>query len=96
MTHDTTTVAADTITERVRERYAQAAQRVQAGGGGCCASMGADDPITRDLYDAAEMEGLPEEAAASPSPTWWPTGRCPRRCTATWRRGLDASPGRWR
>src|SRR5919201_2401555 len=62
MTQDTTTVAADTLTERVRTRYAQAAQRVQAGGGGCCASMGADDPITRDLYDAAETEGLPEEA----------------------------------
>src|ERR687888_2347290 len=62
MTQDTTTVAADTITERVHERYAQAAQRVQAGGGGCCASVGADDPITRDLYDAAETEGLPEEA----------------------------------
>src|SRR5947209_836823 len=62
MTQDTATVAANTITERVRERYAQAAQRVQAGGGGCCARMGADDPITRDLYDAAETEGLPEEA----------------------------------
>jgi hypothetical protein len=24
--------------------------------------MGADDAITRDLYDAAETEGLPEEA----------------------------------
>src|SRR5437764_14958621 len=62
MTQDTTTVAADTITARVRARYAQVAQGVQAGGGGCCASMGADDPITRDLYGAAETEGLPEEA----------------------------------
>ena len=62
MTQDTATVAANTITERVRERYAQAAQRVQAGGGGCCARRGADDPMTRDLYDAAETEGLPEEA----------------------------------
>ena len=61
MTQDTTTVAADTITERVRARYAQAAQWVQAGGG-CCASMGVDNPITRDLYGAAETEGLPEEA----------------------------------
>ena len=62
MTQDTATVAANTITERVRERYAQAAQRVQDGGGGCCASMGAANPITRDLYGAAETEGLPEEA----------------------------------
>src|SRR3989440_1006607 len=61
MTQDTRTVAADTITERVRARYAQAAQWVQAGGG-CCASMGVDNPITRDLYGAAETEGLPEEA----------------------------------
>jgi arsenite methyltransferase len=61
MTQDTTTVAADTITERVRERYAQAAQRVQAGGGGCCSISGADDPITRGIYDAAETEGLPEQ-----------------------------------
>ena len=62
MTQDTTTVAADTITERVRARYAQVAQGVQDGGGGCCASMGAANPITRDLYGAAETEGLPEEA----------------------------------
>ena len=62
MTQDTTTVAADTITERVRERYAQAAQRVQAGGGGCCSSVSADDLITHGLYDGAETEGLPEEA----------------------------------
>jgi arsenite methyltransferase len=62
MIQDTTTAAEDAITERVRERYAHAAQRVQTGGGGCCASVGADDPITRDLYGAAETEGLPEEA----------------------------------
>src|SRR5437764_10776196 len=62
MTQDTTIVAADTITERVRERYAQAAQRVRSGGGGCCTSTGADDLVTRGLYDAAETEGLPEEA----------------------------------
>src|SRR5881398_3219026 len=62
MTQDTTTVASDTITERVRERYAQAAQRVQAGGGSCCTSTGTDDLVTRGLYDAAETEGLPEEA----------------------------------
>jgi ubiquinone/menaquinone biosynthesis C-methylase UbiE len=62
MTQDTTMAAEDAITERVRERYAQAAQRVRAGGGGCCASTGADDLVTCGLYDAAETEGLPEEA----------------------------------
>ena len=62
MIQDTTMAAEDAITERVRERYAQAAQRVQTGGGGCCASVGADDLVTGGLYDAAETEGLPEEA----------------------------------
>src|SRR5206468_5727768 len=62
MARDTTTAAEDAITERVRERYAQAAQRVQAGGGGCCSNTGADDPVTHGHYDAAETEGLPEEA----------------------------------
>ena len=62
MTHDTTT--SDTITDRVRERYAGAARRVQAGGDccspGCCSS--ADDLVTANLYDTSETEGLPEEA----------------------------------
>jgi len=75
MTQDTTIVAADTITERVRERYAQAAQRVQAGGGGCCSSVSADNLITHGLYDAAETEGLPEEAVLASlgcgNPTAW-------------------------
>ena len=62
MTQDTTMAGEDAITERVRERYAQAAQRMRAGGDDCCASTGADDLVTRGLYDAAETEGLPEEA----------------------------------
>ncbi|HWE64980.1 MAG TPA: arsenite methyltransferase, partial [Chloroflexota bacterium] len=60
----TTTPAAEAIVERVRERYADAALRVQAGGSccgtDCCSS--ADDVVTGDLYDAAETEGLPEDA----------------------------------
>jgi arsenite methyltransferase len=60
----------DTITERVRERYAEAAQRVQDGGGcapagaggsGCSATSAAD-PVTIGLYEPAETAGLPEEA----------------------------------
>ncbi len=61
----TETSAAETIIERVRERYADAARRVQAGGEACCADTccsGADDPVTSNLYGAAETEGLPEEA----------------------------------
>ena len=63
MTQDTTigTSAADTITERVRARYAGAARQVQAGGS-CCASGGAEDPVTGSLYDATQTEGLPEDA----------------------------------
>src|SRR5579863_1137721 len=55
----------ETIAARVRERYANAAQRVQAGGGACCSEAccsGDDDPVTSNLYDAAQTEGLPEEA----------------------------------
>ncbi len=68
MTQDTTTgarVPAETIIERVRERYAGAARRVQAGGGACCADdccSDTDDPVTGNLYDAAQTEGLPEDA----------------------------------
>src|SRR5581483_8096414 len=60
-----TDTATEAITERVRERYASAAKSVQAGSGCCdsgCCSIGGDDPVTRDLYDAAQTEMLPEEA----------------------------------
>ncbi len=54
------------ITERVRERYADAAKRVQAGATGCCTSdccsTDADDAVTRDLYTSEETSLLPEEA----------------------------------
>lgn len=59
MTHSTS----ETITERVRERYAEAAQRVQAGGS-CCGSDAASDGgvVTGNLYTAEEVAALPEEA----------------------------------
>lgn len=54
------------IKEIVREKYGQAAQRVGGGGSSCCgataASGSACDPITSNLYDAAQTEQLPEEA----------------------------------
>jgi SAM-dependent methyltransferase len=66
-------VSADTITERVRERYAGAALQVLSQEGGCCApSAGAasccsGDPFGADLstgnYAAADLAALPEEAA---------------------------------
>jgi len=69
MSQDTTTGASatETITEQVRARYARAARSVQAGDGACCSSDccsdgGADDPVTGNLYDATQTEGLPEDA----------------------------------
>ncbi len=62
-TTDTTT-AAD-IKEVVKEKYGQAALRVKSGGSSCCgatASTGCCDPITTNLYDAAQSAQIPEEA----------------------------------
>ena len=69
--HSATAGTADTITERVRERYAAAARQVRAGsggcgcgGGGCCGdaeAIGAD--TNSGNYTAEEIASLPEEAA---------------------------------
>ena len=54
------------VKDVVREKYGQAAQRVRAGkGNGCCGSRGAIeccDPITSNLYNAAEAGDVPEAA----------------------------------
>ena len=54
------------IKEIVREKYGQAARRAGSGGSSCCgaapSSGGACDPITSNLYDAAQMEQVPEKA----------------------------------
>ena len=53
------------IKEMVKEKYGQAALRVKAGGSSCCgatASSGCCDPITSNLYDAAQAGQIPEEA----------------------------------
>jgi arsenite methyltransferase len=63
MTTRDTTIAAETITERVREHYAAAAVQAQAGTRSCCSSDScSDDPVMSNLYDTAQTEGLPEEA----------------------------------
>jgi len=54
--------ATEEITERVRERYAAAAQHVQAGGGACCSPASTDDMVTANLYDSSDTVGLPEAA----------------------------------
>jgi arsenite methyltransferase len=55
------------VKEIVIERYGETARRVAAGQGrsSCCGSAPCGenaDPITSDLYDAAQKSGLPEKA----------------------------------
>jgi SAM-dependent methyltransferase len=53
------------LKEVVKEKYGQAALRVNSGGSSCCGAAGAIegcDPITSNLYDAAQTGVLPEEA----------------------------------
>jgi SAM-dependent methyltransferase len=56
----------DSITEVVRDRYADAARRVTSGGSATCGcgtgSTTGCDPITSNLYDANEAGVLPETA----------------------------------
>ncbi|HJS47151.1 MAG TPA: arsenite methyltransferase, partial [Gemmatimonadales bacterium] len=66
-------VPAESLTATVKARYGEAARRVLDGrsSGGCgpvscgCGAApgsGAKDPITADLYDAAQVGGLPADA----------------------------------
>lgn len=54
------------LREIVKEKYGQAALRVNAGGSSCCGASaaleGCCDPITSNLYNAAQSGELPEEA----------------------------------
>ena len=53
------------VKEIVREKYGQAALRVQSGqNNGCCGASALEgcDPITSNLYDAAQTGELPEKA----------------------------------
>jgi SAM-dependent methyltransferase len=55
------------LKEAVKEKYGQAALRVHSGGSSCCGASaalldGSCDPITSNLYDAAQTGVLPEEA----------------------------------
>ena len=59
-------MAGEDIKETVKEKYAQAALRVGSGGSGCCGAAPANgdscDPITSNLYDAAQAGQIPAEA----------------------------------
>src|SRR5579872_1012034 len=55
------------VREVVKEKYAQAALRASSGGSSCCgaspaSASGCCDPITSNLYDAAQAGQIPEEA----------------------------------
>jgi SAM-dependent methyltransferase len=54
------------IKEIVKDKYGQAALRVTIGGSSCCGAAaaldGCCDPITSNLYDAAQKGELPENA----------------------------------
>jgi arsenite methyltransferase len=57
----------ENIKDAVKEKYGQAALRVGAGGSSCCGSSlassdGCCDPITSNLYDAAQLGEIPERA----------------------------------
>lgn len=57
--------AATDIKAVVKQKYGEAALRVKTGGSSCCgasAGTGCADPITSDLYDAAQIGQLPQEA----------------------------------
>jgi arsenite methyltransferase len=53
------------IKDAVKQRYGQAALRVNTGGSSCCGSApatGCCDPITSGLYDSTQATQIPEEA----------------------------------
>jgi SAM-dependent methyltransferase len=54
------------IRDIVKEKYGEAARRVTTGGSACCGAAAAVDsccdPITSNLYDAAQVNALPEDA----------------------------------
>jgi arsenite methyltransferase len=56
----------ENIKDAVKEKYGQAALRVNAGGSSCCGAAPANDscgdPITSNLYDASQAGQIPAEA----------------------------------
>src|SRR5947207_14882155 len=54
------------IKDVVKEKYGQAALRVNRGGSSCCGATAASglgcDPITSNLYDSSQAGQVPEEA----------------------------------
>jgi arsenite methyltransferase len=75
------------VKDAVREKYAQAAQRVARGAGSCGCGPGAPsgegaaccDPVTGHLYDPGETAGLPAEAVEASLGCGNPTARAELR-----------------
>jgi ubiquinone/menaquinone biosynthesis C-methylase UbiE len=67
MVTNTVPTEAEALRAVVRAKYGQAAVRAaQSGGGGCCGgATAAADPITGNLYDAAEAGAVPAAALAA-------------------------------
>lgn len=69
------------IKEVVKEKYGQAALRVQSGGNSCCGASaaldGCCDPITSNLYDALQTGAVPEEAVLASLGCGNPTALAP-------------------
>src|SRR5580692_6009793 len=64
-TAETTDTNSTDIKQVVKQKYGEDALRVKSGGSACCgatASTGCCDPITTNLYDAAQAGQIPEEA----------------------------------
>jgi arsenite methyltransferase len=58
-------MTAANIKDVVKEKYRQAALRAKSGGSSCCgatASSECCDPITSNLYETLQTDGIPEEA----------------------------------
>src|SRR5919202_29191 len=52
-----------TVREVVKQRYGQAALRVASGRTSCCGSGPSScDPLSANLYDTSETQGIPAEA----------------------------------
>ena len=62
-------MASDNIREMVRSKYGEAARRVTAGEGAGCgcqtSAVPCCDPISSNLYQASETDGLPNQAVAA-------------------------------
>jgi len=58
-------MSVQTTTEVLKQKYGEAARRVHGGGNSCCSAAALDtccDPVTTNLYDAAQTSQIPEGA----------------------------------